>query len=645
MLLEERPQLPRPAPEGADVPALEHDLGQARERRVIQDAAEFDLLVVEGGVVARRGRGDGEVGRRRRLDDGLGVGGVADEVEHGRHGFVGPLPGAIIGKAQEILRPEDGHQPGLGQPGLMDEELRPDEERRPALGEVGQEAPPVLRLGSRVGIEAGRPDLGKETAELLLDRLGSRAPADGQLAAAAVAGAAGVDAGIAVMAEQAVLGLVIDEGDIAAGAPGHAAAARTDDLGGVAPPVEEEDGRLSPVQDGPKPALELAGDDRGVAGVVDERHGGPPRFRPQPDEEAAPLRFGEGLDGRPGRTEDGDGPFGPGPEPGAPAGIVGGALGLEVRFLLLVLDGDHAERSRFEKERGPRPGDERRPAAPQNAPGLLPLFRRHPAVEDDGLAAVVRLEGGDQGFRRGDLGVEKKDPAAARHGPPHQGLERRPARAVGAEKIPDPGLPVGDGLLDRRQGPGFAERFGEGQAELDRRVGAGCGSRRRRRGADRPLDGDEPGLLHPGDEARDVAPAERPPEREGAPPLRRAPARAAASSLAFGPSPVWARASRPAGVRTTATLALPASDGGRAVWRISPHDERNSAPSRPVNSRKRSSRKGRSSRTSMSSLSLTPAAGGSDVTATMKPLWRRGPRGAMTRAPGRAAARNASGTA
>ena len=45
----------------------------------------------------------------------------------------------------------------------------------------------------------------------------------------------------------------------------------------------------------------------------------------------------------------------------------------------------------------------------------------------------------------------------------------------------------------------------------------------------------------------------------------------------------------------------------------------------------------------MSSLTLTPAAGGSVVTSTMKPFWRRVPRGATTRAPGLAAARQALG--
>jgi hypothetical protein len=115
-----------------------------------------------------------------------------------------------------------------------------------------------------------------------------------------------------------------------------------------------------------------------------------------------------------------------------------------------------------------------------------------------------------------------EDPPAGPDGPAYQRLVGRPPVGGGAEKIPRPRPPVGQGPLDRRQDAFVLHRFREGQAELDGGLAfAGLG---RRGGLDGLLtDLDEPRPLHPGDEAVDVRDARPPYQEQGAPAMGREP--------------------------------------------------------------------------------------------------------------------------
>ena len=199
---------------------------------------------------------------------------------------------------------------------------------------------------------------------------------------------------VAVVADQPVPGLVIDHGDVAAGAARGPAAGPANDLGGVAPAIKEEDDRVALLQAGPDASLELPGDDRGVPGMLDDRHRGPPRLQAGLDEESPPPRLEHGLDRGPGRAEHGHRALGAGPQDRSAAGVVGRAFGLDEGLLLLAVQGYQAQPPGFEEERRAGPGDQGRPPAPQGAPSLLPLPLGHPAVEDDGLPAVIRFEPG-----------------------------------------------------------------------------------------------------------------------------------------------------------------------------------------------------------------------------------------------------------
>lgn len=274
-----------------------------------------------------------------RLDDDLG-GFPARRSAHAHHphqALERPLPRAIISLGEKRLGVEDPHQGDGRKSGLMSKELGPEEDVDPAPGGLIQDTRPVTAARRRIRIKTGDPARWKPAPHFFLQRFDTPLPAAEVLLTAARTEGRSRAFETAIPADELVIPLVECQGNIAVRTLGNMTAPGADERGGISPAVQKNDHLFFPGQPAPYGFLQDAADDRVLPGHIDE--GDLPRAATGLDRDEktfglGPVKPGHGGGGRP---KHGGSALDAGPDHDPLPGVESGALGLDERFVLLLI--------------------------------------------------------------------------------------------------------------------------------------------------------------------------------------------------------------------------------------------------------------------------------------------------------------------
>jgi len=343
----------------------------------------------------------------------------------------------------------------------VDEKARRQEDGNPAPAEIVDRPFPLFFRTGAVRVEGRDGNARKYPGQFLGHRLDSPSlsPDKGPPAVGAIRGSG--NRRVAVVTHPSIVFPVIGQGDVAAAAAGRLPALPAEGIGSVASPVDEQDDRVPPADPLSDLARQDARYDAPFAPVVYDDRPELPFLRVQGNQASVRPGFEIGFHARPGGSENADGSFGPGPDPGAGPGVEKLSLLLEVGLVGFLLDYEQAEA--LERRQKGRTGtdDHVGPAFDDCSPFDLPPEVRKPAMEEGDPAGpgAKRLE---ERFREGDLRGQEQDPASGRERFPDATRVGLPAGFPAAEKQ--------DGTGSARGDPGFesgeGRRFAADEAEL-----------------------------------------------------------------------------------------------------------------------------------------------------------------------------------
>ena len=330
----------------------------------------------------------------------------------------GPLGGPQVAPAQAEIGIDHPDQGQKGEIMALGGRLGGDEDVDLAVGHPLDQGAGGLGVGGGVGAEHRRPRLGEQLADLLLDPFDPGADRDQTVDRAAgrtvfrpCHGEAGQ------MADQPAGVAMFDQPAVGVGRRHPVTAGATKNHGGIAAPVQEQQGLFTAQQrlaDGLAQGLGQPGLGIGRAGPeVQQGHvrqdGRPVPRRQLEPAIAALLRVPQGFQRRCGRGQHHRGPLDPGPRHRQVAAVIDQPLPLFERAVVLLVHDQQTQVDEGQEQGRAGPDHDIAAAGAHGLPDLATAGRGDAGVPLGRRGAEPGRDSGDQVLGQGDLGQQDQD--------------------------------------------------------------------------------------------------------------------------------------------------------------------------------------------------------------------------------------------